>query len=454
MAARTRRPRRDTLYTIGDLFAKLAPFVATIVGNIPTERGVARNMALWKLATSEPLWLGATNSVAHYISSARYMLYGPRSKAADWTDVLNDSEFGAGFPSLIAATALGALTSDSGGWIEIVREPVEIKTQSPVIRVRDGDGHRWVLKDNPTVAVDPADVISLPDGKPMMISVDARRCEPTDDPKAPLAYHREDGEVIILRDYQAIQIVDMRLSGTMWSFCATSRALAAIAFMSALMQWHQERVTGTTADTIVLTNVPAGAIEAGLRKAADQVTALGNGLYVPPVFFNPLDPSASPEGKVIHLRDLPEDFSLGSVIQWYITVIASCLGVDYAFIAPLPGSRLGVSTEAEVMTRVALHRTFGFILRQLETQITRKVLRDGVRLEFPPTDPTEAQLAAAAAKTRAEERAIRIKSGEITPEIARQIAADSGDLLPDYLEQMGETDVTPDAPEGRWPAVV
>lgn len=444
MAAKTRRPRRDTLFTVAELWNYVAPRAMTIAGSIPGDRGLARNKALWQLTLSEPMWFGAVNSVAYYISSARYRLVGPRSLLQDWHQVLADSEFGLGFQALIASTVLGALTSDSGGWIEIVRDPIEVKTLSPVIRVRGDSGEAmWVLKKDPSVIVDPGDVISKPDGRPMLISVDPKRCIPTDDPRAPLEFHREDGVKILLRDYQTIQIVDLRMPGTMWSHCAASRALLAISFMAALTNWHVERVTGTTADTMVLTNVPAGAIEAGLRRAADQVMALGNGLYVPPVFFNPLDPSAAPEGKVIHLRDLPDGFSFSSISQWYITTIAACIGVDYAFLAPLPGSRLGVATEAEVMARVSSHRVFGFILRQLETLITGKVLPDGIRLEFPPTDFTEMEITARAARIRAEERAVRIKSGEITAEIARQLAADHGDLPTEYLEMLGEEDVTP-----------
>ena len=443
MTAKTRRPRRDTLFTVAELWDYVAR-ANTIAGSIPADKGLARNKALWQLTLSEPMWLGAINSVAYYISSARYRLVGPRSSLPDWYQVLADSEFGLGFQALIASTVIGALTSDSGGWIEIVREPIDIKTLSPVIRIRDDGGNAtWVLKENPSVVVDPGDVTSKPDGRPMMISIDPKRCIPTDDPKAPLEFHREDGVKILLRDYQTIQIVDLRLPGTMWSHCAASRALPAISFMAALTNWHVERVTGTSADTMVLTNVPAGAIEAGLRRAADQTMALGNGLYVPPVFFNPLDPSAAPEGKVIHLRDLPEGFSFNAISQWYITTIATCIGVDYAFLAPLPGSRLGVATEAEVMARVSSHRVFGFILRQFEALIARMILPDGIRLEFPPTDFTEMEITARAARIRAEERARRIQSGEITPEIARQLAADQGDLPPEYLRLFGEEDVSP-----------
>ena len=45
---------------------------------------------------------------------------------------------------------------------------------------------------------------------------------------------------------------------------------------------------------------------------------------------------------------------------------------------------------------------------------------------------------------RAKTRAERIQSQEITPEVARQIAHDDGDLDENYLQMMQEVDATPD----------
>jgi hypothetical protein len=44
---------------------------------------------------------------------------------------------------------------------------------------------------------------------------------------------------------------------------------------------------------------------------------------------------------------------------------------------------------------------------------------------------------------RAQTRAVRIASGEITPQVARQIANDDGDLALEFVQLMGEQDATP-----------
>jgi len=128
-------------------------------------------------------------------------------------------------------------------------------------------------------------------------------------------------------------------------------------------------------------------------------------------------------------------------MEWYVTVLANGLGVDYGSIAPLPGSRLGAATEAEVMARLAAMRLYGIILRQFEHNLNRVL---PAQIEFVPTDLTEARLQAEAALMRAQERARRISSGELTVNIARQIAADVGDLRMEYRQVMEGKDITPE----------
>src|SRR3970282_846355 len=67
-----------------------------------------------------------------------------------------------------------------------------------------------------------------------------------------------------------------------------------------------------------------------------------------------------------------------------------------------------------------------------------------VTFRFQEQDIQAEQEEAEVKKTRAETRKIQIESLEISPVIARQIAADDGDLKPEYLEAVGEGDVTPE----------
>jgi len=439
VVAKARRPRRNELYSADALAEFFMATVFSLVGAIPKQRGPERNKALVRLATSEPLFCGALYSTLTRISNARYTVVGSNEAVNRTREILATAEFGRGLRPLIHAVAFGALVTDSGGWVEIARRTVEKKTFSEVFATLTPDGRVWMTKAG--TIVDPADVIYDPDSPPVLLSLDPTRCVPTENPEYPLQYLREDGVTVTLSNRECFQVVDNPQPGTSWGFCAASRLAQAVSFMASLLSWHQERVQGTMADTIVMTNAPARAVEDAMRQATEKAVSAGGHVYVPPVFLNPLDPSATPTAEVVRLKDLPEGFSLKDVMEWYVTVLANGLGVDYGSIAPLPGSRLGAATEAEVMARLAAMRLYGIILRQFEHNLNRIL---PAQVEFVPTDLTEARLQAEAALMRAQERARRISSGELTINIARQIAADAGDLRREYLELLEGKDITPE----------
>jgi len=440
IAAKARRPRKNELYSSNALAEFFMATVFSLVGAIPKQRGPERNKALVRLATSEPLFCGALYSALTRISNARYSIVGSSENVGRTREILAAAEFGRGLRPLIHAVTFGALTTDSGGWVEIARRTIERKTRHEVTAIHTPEGRVWVIKSSGTV-VDPADVVYDPDSPPVFLSLDPTRCVPTEDSDYPLQYLREDGLAITLSNRECFQIVDNPQPGTSWGFCAASRLAQAVSFMASLLSWHQERVQGTMADTIVMTNAPARAVEDAMKQATEKAVSAGGHVYVPPVFLNPLDPSATPTAEVVRLKDLPEGFSLKDVMEWYVTVLANGLGVDYGSIAPLPGSRLGAATEAEVMARLAAMRLYGIILRQFEHNLNRVL---PAQIEFVPTDLTEARLQAEAALMRAQERARRISSGELTVNIARQIAADVGDLRMEYLQVMEGKDITPE----------
>jgi len=67
-----------------------------------------------------------------------------------------------------------------------------------------------------------------------------------------------------------------------------------------------------------------------------------------------------------------------------------------------------------------------------------------VTFRFSEQDIEAEKQEAEVKKLRAEERSVRINSGELNPILARQIAQDQGDLDLRYLELMGEDNLTPD----------
>ena len=73
----------------------------------------------------------------------------------------------------------------------------------------------------------------------------------------------------------------------------------------------------------------------------------------------------------------------------------------------------------------------------------KKVIPKNVNYGFVQRDIEEELQQAKASRFRAETRKIRIESGELNVEVARQIASDEQDLKQIYLIQLGEQDATP-----------
>jgi hypothetical protein len=72
------------------------------------------------------------------------------------------------------------------------------------------------------------------------------------------------------------------------------------------------------------------------------------------------------------------------------------------------------------------------------------IMPRNVTFSFGEQDQAENLEIAKVRMIRAQTRAMQISSGEITPEMARQIALDQGDLEEAYLNMIGESNATPD----------
>ncbi|WP_347245695.1 hypothetical protein [Thermogutta sp.] len=417
----------------------LASMVLGAAQNAPPQPGIERDTFLMQFAMSEPMLAGAIYAMVTQMATARFRLVGSEEDVAIAEQILGQSALGAGFASFISTVMFSALATDTGGWFEIVRPAIVRKSGKKAIRNSDG----WA--DESGEAVDPESVEVIYPSLPItLIPLDPRRCIPTGDPGAPLRYLARDGREVILQWHQCGRIVDLPLPGSVYGWCAVSRVLAAVQLMSGILTWHNDRISGNMARMLVISSASPKAIEKALNDAAKSAVSSGNRLYVPPVFVHPMDPSATPAAEVIMLADLPPGFNFTDFWTIYITILAAGFGMDYGTLAPLPGSRLGTATEMEVQARLAQSKGPGYFLRQIaHIMNTRGILPKGVRFEFIATNWTEEEQIAKARLLRAQERAVRIKSGEIDERTARQIAADVGDLEPMYLTLYGERDLTP-----------
>lgn len=281
-------------------------------------------------------------------------------------------------------------------------------------------------------------------------------CTRTGIPEAPVVYVDTEGASHLLKWYQVVTLEDLPSAqedkyGI--GLCAVSRALRLAQTLRDITILKQEKVSGRFAGSIWLTNVGHEVIQDAVDAAVEHADNRGLTRYMPPIIADTIEPNAEPRVAEIALASLPENFNEDEALRWYIAGLALDLGVDYGFLAPLPGNRLGTAQQAEVAERQSRGKASRLFMKQMEEKFNYYgLLPRNVWMEYKEVDTAEEMERDTAKARRAKTRADRIMSGEITPEIARQIAVDEGDLDPAYLKMLEEEDVTPgQAPQEEKP---
>jgi len=278
--------------------------------------------------------------------------------------------------------------------------------------------------------------------------LDSGKCVRTGDPDTPVIYMDRYGGEHQLKSWQVIMMTDMptpieEMHGV--GFSMVSRVLRNAQTVRDWTIFRQEKISGQFARAVHLTNVDSDWISDAIAQAKAKTNEMGLLRYSQPIITNTLDPSSRPYLVTIPLAELPDGFSEDETMRWYIALLALAAGEHYSFLAPMPGRRLGSAREVEVQERQARGKSSRLFMEQLAAKINSSgILRPGVVFSFKEKDPEEQAGNEQAERRRAETRKLRIESGEITPEIARQIANDKGDLRDEYLSQLGEEDTTPE----------
>lgn len=387
-------------------------------GVAPTER----DKALRKFWYTEPYLASAVFSTAARYASYQYHVHGPAKQVARYQDMLAMSDQGGGWHRLILKHLIDEFTQDNGAFMETVR--LENNDTSPVVQLNH---------------------------------LDAGRCYRTGLLKEPVVYYDNHDIGHVLKHYQVAEFTEMpspeeRARGL--QFCTVTRMLRAAQIMRDVNQYMYEKIGGRRQRAIhLVSGVGRATIAEAIAQAqgtADQENAVR---YMDPVVVAAIDPTAKVAKETIELASLPDSFNEETRFRWYIACMALAFGGDYQDFAPLPGGNLGTAQQSEVLDRKARGKGPGLF----QSQITQKFNFHGImprtcRFSFGDAFSDETAADAQAAKTRAEERKIRIESGEITPAIARQIAVDAGDLPQDLLALFNEQDIHPDVQgHGEYP---
>lgn len=452
---------RSSVQEPGDVgYQPVVFMLATAADEITRWWSPIRDRELREFWPTESFLAGTLYSVAARNAAFRFELKGALRQVRMCQRMLNQVDFGHGWQHFIMKLSIDLLCQDNGAFIEVIR-PTRVTTKDgtfPATKSLQGD---WcaVGRNGALLPLDGVDykLKDSPLEQPLALAhLDSGRCLRTGDPDYPIIYTDRKGVQHKMRWWQVITIEDMPSpieSMNNVGYSAVTRVLRASQILRDIAIYKHEKVSGRFARAVHITNVRAEAVMDAIKEHEAHADSSGLSRYTQPIITNVLDPNATPGLVTIELASLPDGFDEEETLRWYIANLALGFGVDYGFLAPLPGQGLGTATQSEVQSRHARSKSSALFMKTLEGKFNfGGILPKSVYFEFKEVDPEEEQERDEARRRRAETRKIRIESTEITPQIARQIASDDGDLDQRYLAQLGEEDVTPDVTiEGREP---
>lgn len=393
--------------------APLVFYMARIADEVPFYWSKARDEYLERFWKTEPILAGAIYSMCAKVAALDFRLIGPSKSRTRFRDVLLSADFGAGWVNFTMRTVQDLLTQDNGAFIELLR-PRGASENSPVF----GIAH-----------------------------MDAQKCERTGVPEQPVIYRpKKRYPPRPLHWWEVIALADMPsprddLKGV--GYCAVSRVLGAAQILRDIGLFKRQKLAGKRVPALIFASgIRRNAIRAALDEALEEQMSKGESLYTSPVIIASPDPSKGIDAKLVELAGLPDNYNEDITLKWYIAELAIGFGTDYTEFAPLPGGGLGTATQSAEMAARARGKGPGVVLQQFEFSINWFILPSTLTFQFASTDPMAERERIDLRHLRARERALRIQSGELTPQQALRLAIEEGDAPPSFLEggEEGEPD--------------
>lgn len=275
-----------------------------------------------------------------------------------------------------------------------------------------------------------------------LIHLDSLRCFPTRDPDYPILYNAPSGRWHLLPEWGVIHLSDMTDADALsygYGQCAADRAWETTLLDTAMQTYFREKVSGSRNLAIhILRGVSETQLRAALQSSEEAREQRGFLLYKGSTII-PILSDTDVELITIPLAEIPDGFEIeparrDNYLRW-----ANAAGVPVQDVQPLSGQGLGTGTQSVVLDEAAEGQGLASYPAELAEGINAKVLPPSTTFKVATNDVRDQKAQAEVAKIRAETRAARIGSGEITPEEARQLALDAGDLPPELAAE----DLTP-----------
>lgn len=326
----------------------------------------------------------------------------PKNTIAKATQMLHNAERGEGWHKFMLKLCEDLYTQDNGAFIELLR-----KTKS---------------RNSPVIGI---------------AHLDAGRCMRTGDPEYPVIYTDRNGVEKVMRWWQVQPIEEFpspieSMFGV--QYCGVTRCLLAAQILRDIAVYKHEKVSGSfTRSLHAISNLTNQDIQKAIAMAEEQNLNRGLYRYTQPVIVAGLDPQSPLSHIQIDLATLPDAWNEDVTLKWYVAQLALAFGVDYQEFAPLMSGNLGSSQQSEILHLKTRGKGPALIMSLLENIINNSgILPSNVVFRFKEQDVRSESEKATARFTRGKDRAMRVKSGEIDEEAARELAVMDGDL-PEWL---------------------
>lgn len=368
-----------------------------------------RDRALRVFWKSETMLAGAVNAVCEQHAAFEWNIEGPPETVKAATELLHSAVVGheRGWIPFISALSQDLVTCDNGAFMEIMRVD-NANPLSPVV----GIGH-----------------------------LDSAQCFRTGNPDFPVIYEDMEGKKHWMPWWSIVAMAqlpspDQRMRGA--GFSAVSRVVRYAQLLKNIAIYKSEKVSGRFYRAIhFVGGVSRSEIKDLMNRGEEEADNKGQTRFIMPQIIASLDPEKPISTATIDLASLPDQFDLDIELKWYITGLAMGFGVDYQDFAPLPGGNLGTSTQSEVLHKKSSAKSPSVFMQTLENVFKYYgVLPQNVVFTFEEKDLAAELEEMQIRKQRIEARAIQLRSGEITPEVARELALRAGDLEPEDVTKI------------------
>jgi hypothetical protein len=377
---------------------------------------VKRDQELRDFFHTETFLSGAVYTSAIANAQLEWKLDGPEQTTEAVLDLLNRANMGKGWAHFAKKLSLDLYTQDNGAFVEVIRQ-----------------------RNNPDAPVVGIQVL------------DSARCQRTGDLNTPVIYTDRVGLRHKMPWYSIIPFEEFPSSvETMYDlqYCAVTRALRAAQILRDFAIYKGEKAGGRFVDAIhIVSGVSSTDIEDVKKRIEEEGDNMGLGRYLGPAVLGSLDPETTASVATLDFKSLPDSFNLDDEMRWYISSLALAFGRDYQDFAPLPSGNLGSGQQSETLHKKGRQKASASFMRMLEQGFNFfGIMPQTVKFEFEEQDLEEDLEIATIAKTWAETFEKMSIAGVIPPEIARQMLQDEGILKPEYIEAIGEQDITPGHP--------